>query len=672
MEIIDYTGILKKQEEEIKNNTNQLATAENNNPENNVEASELTNTEIAVDTIVSPIVGYGEGLTQLLDLPFILDNAFKKGGAKVALKVAKMMNMNDSDIEEMEQKYKAALASENQIRPGKYLREKFLTYDTKLDANEFSRSAMEFASPSIFTKAKMIFGTTGAVSGAIKEGVEQGTGSEAAGYGVGAAVNLGLDLYMASRGNTSGLAKHIIPDNEKDIKKIKEIQKYAKDKGLILKTSEASGNKSIIKMDGTIESSIIGNKVVDKFWANRPAEMKDFIAKWGKDNGIISTNKSLSVKELNAQYEKAAIALESQGSQMWLLNGGAKIKNFNYSSTQVNDMIIALEKAADGGSTGVQRLLKDQVAKIKKSNGNGQVMHNSYKIFRDLKRNGVFTNEKSLDKFKYADMASELKNVLKTNSGWTTANEKYSKFYDGFVEPITKGSMTQVFNDIKKINFSKNPENMGKLFSHLNSPLLSKKDIIRFADSVNASKVPGLLEDTISTYFNSKFIVAASDGMKEGINTGVIFYNSIMKNEATKGNFTEMLYQLAKTKNANVKYKDIENSVVKFANVLKASGKSGQAGSSTAANLIFKEGAEANKYSFAIETGQLLQSVNKFFKQRAFTKTSNELAEAMVSDRGIDALLDLAANWKDQAKVLAYVRSLTFGAEGVASMEQDN
>ena len=129
---------------------------------------------------------------------------------------------------------------------------------------------------------------------------------------------------------------------------------------------------------------------------------------------------------------------------------------------------------------------------------------------------------------------------------------------------------------------------------------------------------------------------------------------------------------MAKTKNANVKYKDIENSVVKFANVLKASAKSGQAGSSTAANLIFKEGAEANKVTFAIETGQFLQSINKFFKQRAFTKTSNELAEAMVSDRGIDALLDLAANWKDQAKVLAYVRSLTFGAEGVASMEQDN
>jgi len=201
----------------------------------------------------------------------------------------------------------------------------------------------------------------------IKEGVEQGTGSEAAGYGVGAAVNLGLDLYMASRGNTSGLAKHIIPDNEKDIKKIKEIQKYAKDKGLILKTSEASGNKSIIKMDGTIESSIIGNKVVDKFWANRPAEMKDFIAKWGKDNGIISTNKSLSVKELNAQYEKAAIALESQGSQMWLLNGGAKIKKFDKQSKTTSDFLAKAVELGFPANAKYGDYSQDQVAKINKS-----------------------------------------------------------------------------------------------------------------------------------------------------------------------------------------------------------------------------------------------------------------------------------------------------------------
>jgi len=665
MTVIDYTSIITKQEEDIDKNINKFSNPGNNNPENNVEASELSNTEIAVDTVMSPIVGYGEGLTQLLDLPFILDNAFKKLGAKGAIKIAKMMNMDDNDIAEMEQKYKVALASENQIRPGKFLREKFLTYDTKLDANEFSRSAAEFASPSIFTKAKLIFGATGATSGVIKEGVEQGTDSEAAGYGVGAAVNLGMDLYLATRGNVSGLAKHVIPDNVDDIKKVADLQKYTKDRGMILKTSEASGNKSIIKMDGTIESSIIGNKVVDKFWSKRPEEMKTFIQNWGKENGIISKNKSLSVKELNLQYEKAAIALESQGSQIWLLNGGAKIKNFNYSTTQVNDLIKSLEKSSLGGSTGVQRLLKDQIQKIKKSNGNGQVINNTYKMFRDLKRNGVFTNEKSLDKFVYADMASDLKKVLSTNKGWTTANKKYSEFYNGYVQPITKGSMTQVFTDIKKASFSKSPENMGKLFSHLNSPLLSKKDIAMFAESVNKSGVPNLLENTISTYFNSKFIIAGSDGMKEGVNTGIIFYNSIMKNEASKGNFTEMLYQLAKTKNANVKYKDIEKSVGLFANALKASAKSGQAGSSTAANLLFKESAEANKVTFAIETAQLLQSVNKFFKQKAFTKTSNELAEAMVSDQGIQALLDLAANWKDQAKLLAFVRSVTFGGEGL-------
>ena len=225
--------LLEQENENAAKTTNQLATAETNNPDNNVEASELTNTEVAIDTVMSPIVGYGEGLTQLLDLPFILDDAFQKGGGMLAAQVAKMMNMDKSDIEDMEQKYKVALAERKKIRLGKYLRENFLTYDTKLDGNEFSRSAAEFASPSLFTKAKLIFGTTGAVSGLIKEGVEQGTNSEAAGYGVGAAVNLGLDLYMAARGNTSGLAKHIIPDNAADIKKVKDIQKYAKDKGLI-------------------------------------------------------------------------------------------------------------------------------------------------------------------------------------------------------------------------------------------------------------------------------------------------------------------------------------------------------------------------------------------------------------------------------------------------------
>lgn len=144
---------------------------------------------------------------------------------------------------------------------------------------------------------------------------------------------------------------------------------------------------------------------------------------------------------------------------------------------------------------------------------------------------------------------------------------------------------------------------------------------------------------------------------------GVIFYDSIMKNQTTKENFSQMLFELAKTKNPKIKLKDIEQSVIKFGNVLKATGKAGQAGSSTGANQVYKEAAEGNVPSAVIESFQLLQSVNRYFKQRTFTKTSNALAEAMVSDRGIEALVELAANWKKAAAVSSFVQKVTIGKE---------
>jgi hypothetical protein len=49
--------------------------------------------------------------------------------------------------------------------------------------------------------------------------------------------------------------------------------------------------------------------------------------------------------------------------------------------------------------------------------------------------------------------------------------------------------------------------------------------------------------------------------------------------------------------------------------------------------------------------------------KRNFTKTSDELAEAMVSENGIEELLNLAANWKDKNRVVAYLRAVTFGIE---------
>jgi hypothetical protein len=184
------------------------------------------------------------------------------------------------------------------------------------------------------------------------------------------------------------------------------------------------------------------------------------------------------------------------------------------------------------------------------------------------------------------------------------------------------------------------------------------------ARAVNKSGVPNAWQNIVSTYFNQRFTRAAADAANDGASAGVTFYKSIMKNEATKSNFTEMLYQLAKTKDRKVKYSDIENSVVQFANVLKATGKSGKAGSSTAANLLYKESAEKSLFKDATKFPfSFLTAAGEWMAKRNFTKTSDELAEAMVSENGIEELLNLAANWKDKNRVVAYLRAVTFGIE---------
>jgi len=654
---------IKKQQKEDNKTENQLVNTENNNPDNNITVAEAGVVGTASDVVVSGAVGALDTVTYLVDLPFVLTDALDKGGKFLFEKAAEAAGFEQSETEEMEQTYAdKILAERNKFRPGKYLRENFLTYDTNTKAGEYARSIGEFAIGGIFGKTGKAASTltkTGAASGVVKQGVTDITDNEAIGTGVGVVTNIAADIYALKKGNTAVLTKHVIPDNIKDTK---DLQKYAKDKGLILKTSEASGKSSVIKVDGTIESSIIGNKVVDKFWENRPSQLKTFITNWGKSMGFITKNKAMSEMELFGQMKTAAVKLDDMSKQAWIINGGNQIKNFNFKTSEVNNLVKSLNNIITenpAASKELTNILKHQVKLLEKSKGNGQVLQNVYKVFRDTSAYGNFEGAKFLDKAIYGKLSEVLRATLKTNKDWVKANKKYSEFMVGFNNNLTQGSKTKIFESLSDAKWSDKPENMGKLFKALNDPSLSKKDIVLFTNAINKSKVPNLLENTIATYFQSKFNIAAADSVKDGLNTGTIFYNSIMKNEQTKSNFTEMLFQLAKSKDKNVKYKDIEKSVMMFGKVLKASGKSGKAGSSTAGNLNFQELMRENPVSSGIEIFRFAENFNRWAKQRTFSKTSNALAEAMVSDKGVDALLELAAGWKDQAKAISYLRAIT-------------
>tara|TARA_R110002020_G_C16271165_1_gene771127 strand:+ start:161 stop:2209 length:2049 start_codon:yes stop_codon:yes gene_type:complete len=667
----DLEKEIQLQKKTQKNNSNQLS-VENNNPENNVSMSELSAVDTAADLAVSGAVGVGEGLSYVVDLPFMLVDALDSGGQFLFEKAAMAVGFSEQDIEDMETKYRRDISEEaNKIRPGKYLREKFLTYDTKTDTGEYIRTMGEWAAPGgVFAKgAKAVkaLTKTGAVSGLIAQGTEDVSGSQGIGVGVGLVTNIGLDIAQLRKGNLAVLSDNILPKDKKTIDAIQKTQNEAQKKGLTLTAGEASGNASIIKQEGVVASSIIGNTTVDTFWKNRPKELKTYIEKWGKEMGIIPANKMLDDTQMYQKLKGAAVVLDAKRTKLWEIAGGTKFKEFTFKPNQIDNLANEITTLGKEATEAHQKIIGKYATRIKKSNGNGQVLQNIYMEIRD-ELNALATATQKLpghgkDASQYDKVYKSMQKLLKTNDDWVKAQAKYQKFSIAYEAPITKGSLTKLFNSLKSAKTADSPETIGKMYKYLGSNNVSKNDIIKMSEAVKKSGVPGAFENIVANYFNQRFITSAADRYKDGANMGVIFYDSIMKNQTTRENFSQMLFELAKTKNPKIKLKDIEQSVVKFGNVLKATGKAGQAGSSTAANQVYKETAEGNVPSAIIESFQLLQSVNKFFKQRTFTKNSNALAEAMVSDRGIEALVELAADWKSAAALSSFVQKVTIGSQ---------
>ena len=63
--------------------------------------------------------------------------------------------------------------------------------------------------------------------------------------------------------------------------------------------------------------------------------------------------------------------------------------------------------------------------------------------------------------------------------------------------------------------------------------------------------------------------------------------------------------------------------------------------------------------------GFALTGIKKWFGERAYSKSSQEIAEALVSKNGIDAFIDLAQNWKNKNKAVSLIRALTIATDEV-------
>ncbi len=650
---------------DVEKEIEKLVPSDNKNITEKVENQDLSTMEQALDPVLSFSNKFVGSAVQIIDLPLMLLDAIDSGKDFVFKKIATASGMSEADQNEIIEKSKLPV-DVTEFRPGKYINDNFLNdaanYEAKTTVGEYTGTAgeyMPFGLLAKLPKAKTVLMGTGGASGLIDETATQTLQSEGMGTGIGVASNVILDVLALKKGNLAGVIENVIPD-QKTINNAKKIQKDAQKYGLNITTGEATESASILKLEGSTNANIIGNKVLDSHWKNRPQELKNYITNWGKANGLLPDSGLITSSSINEQIKKVALQLDQQRSKMWLKSGGENFNKSFFDSQSVDNVKIALLKVAENAPDDIAKYLTRQANAIGKSNGKGSVLN---KIYQDLRDGGIQSakNENFTSAKSYEEAKNVLKELLKTNKDWVKANNKYKVFSETFEKPLSKGSVTELFNDLKKGKWIESSKTNANIYKYITSPNVRPTDIQKLATAVNKSGVDGAWENIASDFFNNAFNKAAIDNMNRGLNTGTNFYNAILKTPRNKENFTEVMYQLALTTNKNVKKSDVQKAVTSFANVLKASGAGGKVGSTTATNIGAKE--QLSKTPFDVIEGFALTGIKKWFGERAYSKSSQEIAEALVSKEGINAFIDLAQNWKNKNKAVTLIRTVTIGTD---------
>tara|TARA_B100001248_G_scaffold66178_1_gene46357 strand:+ start:4978 stop:7002 length:2025 start_codon:yes stop_codon:yes gene_type:complete len=653
-----------KEEEQKKILNEESKVKETGSPDN------LTNLEVAEDTAASLGVGAAKGVTYVVDLPFYLVNAIDSGKDFVFDKAAEAMGFTSDEATEMKSDVEIGLEKADKFLPGKYIRDNFLTYESKSKLGDYAMTIGEYAAPGGLlgktAKAKALFTGTGAASGTVDQLVTNTTGGETAGTAVGVGTNLLLDLYQLKKGNLAVLSKDLLP-SKTVLEKAKKIQSDAKkiDKDFNLSAAEATGSGSVKAAETNVQSTIVGTKVMDKFWTERPDKLKIFIEKWGKQNGIIIQNRNfVSDKDYYNQLKKAAVALSSQRSTAWVRAGGGNLKNFFYDSQKVDNLVIQWKNLAKDLDASDAKTILQLSKKLQQSKGNGQSMHQVYREIRDLFYQTTGVGVKASDVIavkKYKSMADSLNTLMSTNKDYVKAQKAYIKYNDEYAKPITKGSVTELFKSLEKAKVAEDVNKIGTMWKFLETKA-APSDIIAMAKSLNKSGVANSFENVVTGYINNAFIKSQSKHLDRGLSQGIIFHDAIMKDPRQKANLAQMLFELSKRKDPSVKLADVKNAVNSFANILKATGQGGKVGSQTASNLLFKEQASKNKVDFVLKGFPLKDGFVNWYNDRTFSKNSEIIAKALTSDKGIQAFINLTQDWKDYNSAIALLRAVTVGA----------
>lgn len=634
------------------------------------------------DILASFGQGALKGITYLIDLPqtvvdvgdYVTGKAVR--GLSNVISRARGEDPNEyaariKKIEDLKREVKDNNLLSN-IAPGTAIREQFLTYKPKSNVGRYLETAGEYAAPGGLlgraSQAGKLMATTGAISGLVEEGAKDITGSGAVGTGVGIATNIALDIAALRRGDVSGLVKTVQPGKEV-AEQAQKIQTAAKSKGLDLTAGEASGTRAIQDLEATIAANPQGAKIFDDFYEKRPQQIKTYISNVAKEFGFITDPKLLSPRAIGLQEKKAAVYLRDQRQKLWEKSGGLAFKETEFASKDVNKVLFDIDNIVSKSTN--KNINKDvqYFKELIKGKNTGGDLHDAYKEIREVSLAVSQNPNKTISDIKLKKVADEIlnsmdSNIFYKNKDFINAQSKYKKFTKVYIEPIEEAKL---FKDINVAGWANNMDTYAKVIRYIQSDKLTPRGIEKIAKSFSKSGNPQNFNLIVSSYFDDAISKSFADTYGSGANIGVQIHKAIVGSPKSRENFTEIVYQLAKSKNKSVSKANIKEAVESFSDVLRATGRSAKIGSPTASRQEMNKLLSNNAVSSVAGTRgglPVISSIDNFFAQRTLSQNSKLLAKKLTSDEGINAFIDLAENYKDPARVLAIVKGfIMLGSE---------
>ena len=477
-----------------------------------------------------------------------------------------------------------------------------------------------------------------------------GVVSEGNGWKIGLALDIiGNVGFGAIKPNDAQRLKNILIDLEKNgqTEQVKQLLKFAKDNGINITVPEAvssvTGNKSILQLADNVVATEGGAAVISNFTKNRFPQITEANRKWMNENFSFLNVDDIDPKIITNKFVNSLV--EAQDNITKKINEKARNlkaggwKEFDLSDANIEfttQYMQNLFKRLTTGDLLDAKIIKDNILnKLQSANRTDLSITNLKKIYdegkdvtRNLRKEGSNQEAFALDK-----ELNLIKQILDQNEYFARASEftkrantvLQGKFdalsIGGQVTKSNQAALDRSMNTIRSVLFDENvtSKNIKNLYTELNK-----------IDATLFPEVSGML-------LQKNFMKIATKG--DDPNIGFKFYNSMMSPKNVS--LTEEIIKgsaIAQGKDPN----KVWQGFTQLMNVYKATGSAAKPGSQTASRQEFKENLK--RLNIPLENFEVTKPMSfvEGIKNNLYNQRATELANAFVSDDGLESLIKIA------------------------------